>query len=97
MSKKIKKGTEVTWTSSGQGTQRTKTGTVVALLEGGIDVRDRVPKATKVSQIMTRQPESTHRRYLVKVTDADKVSFYVPRAATIEKQNGAEDTSVAAE
>lgn len=90
MNKKIKKGTEVTWTSSGQGARRTKTGTVVAILEGGIDVRDRVPKATLVSQIMTRQPESTHRRYLVKVIADDKVSFYVPRAATIEKQNAAE-------
>lgn len=88
-SKIVKKGTKVSWSSSGQGVKSKKTGTVIGFLQGGKDVVKALPNTTLASQIMTRKPKSSHNRYLVRVPVQDgKDLFYVPRTSTIHEQNG---------
>ena len=83
----IKNGEMVTWASSGRGSRLMKKGKVVRYLDSGQNARSFIPKDTPVSKIMTRNYESTHRRYLVEVNDKHMgVIYYTPRAATIEKK-----------
>lgn len=82
----VKNGESVTWMSSGRGSRLKKSGKVLRYLEGGQNARDFIPKDVPVSKIMTRNYQSTHRRFLVVVEDKalGKV-YYTPRAATIEE------------
>lgn len=86
--KKIKKGTKVSWASSGRGSKHKKKGTVLRYLDGGQNMRNFIPKKTPVSKIMTRNYTSSHRRYLVSVNEPKLgLVYYTPRAATIDEQN----------
>lgn len=91
MNKKLKpipKGTAVSWVSAGRGSRHKKTGEVIRFLDSGLNARKFIPKGTPVSKIMTRNYDSSHRRYLIAVKHKKLGTvYYTPRAATITKQN----------
>ena len=79
----------VTWTSSSLGYSKTKTGTVVALLDPGQSLAP-YANAFPPSRVMVQRSTyvSSVARYVVVVRDKGKLPrLYAPRVAVVDRQN----------
>ena len=83
-------GQEVTWTSQAVGTEKTKTGTVIAVVPAGKSVRKLVPPDTKSSHIKYDRDVSVYDRILVAVPagkDGQITHYYAPRASVVARED----------
>ena len=83
-------GQEVTWTSQAVGSERTKTGTVIAAVPAGKSVRKLVPPDTKRSHIKYDRDVSIYDRILVAVPDGKDgqiTHYYAPRASVVARED----------
>lgn len=85
--KRIKIGTEVTWSSAGRGAHVEKSGVVKKFIPAGESLFKHIPKSVPQRFVMSRNDFSALDRYLVFVDlDDDSKFFYAPKAATLEAE-----------
>ena len=75
----------VTWTSQSQGSEKTKTGTVIAIIEPGEDARKYLPAGLPKTRFKGDR-FSTNRRALVAVprTSGNGCDYYAPPVKWLE-------------
>jgi len=78
-------GQTVTWTSQSQGSAKTKTGTVIAIVEPGEDARKHLPAGLPKTRFKGDR-FSTNRRALVAVPRASEngCDYYAPPVKWLE-------------
>jgi len=78
-------GKVVTWTSQSQGSEKTKTGTVIAIIEPGEDARKYLPAGLPKTRFKGDH-FSTNRRVLVAVprTSGNGCDYYAPPVKWLE-------------
>lgn len=80
-------GQTVTWTSQSQGSKKTKTGTVIAIVEPDQDAAEFLPKDLPINRFKG-QRISRNRRALVAVPRAsgNGCDYYAPRLEWLTKE-----------
>lgn len=84
----MKTGETVTWTSQAQGSEKTKTGTVIAEIKAGESAMQFVPETAKKSHIKFEDISSKD-RILVEVLagkDSRITHYYCPLKSVLEMQ-----------
>ena len=82
-------GDTVTWTSQAIGTEKTKTGKVIAIVPAGEDVSKLLPEVVVKNHIKYSSSISTIDRVLVAVPagkDKQTIHYYTPRVSAFARE-----------
>lgn len=82
-------GKEVTWTSQAQGSDKIKTGKVIAIVPAKKDADMLLPRGVKPSHVNYNSHISIYERVLVAVPagkDGQITHYYCPRKSVLEAQ-----------
>ena len=81
-------GQTVTWTSGALGSEKTKTGKVLAIVRAGQSVMALIPESAKKSHIKTSTDRSSFDRVLVEVPagrDGNIKHYYTPNLSMFDR------------